>query len=84
MIILDKMIQVGRFTEYVQEVMRIRNKEMVDRARWEYWLHRVFEMSYENYLAMFDKPDREETLPKEVLTDTVKESMGIIYGFCPS
>ena len=84
MIILDRMIRAGRFAEFVQEVMRIRNKEMMDQARWEYWLHRVFEMSYENYLAMFDNADREETLPEEVLTATVEESMGIINDFCPS
>ena len=84
MIILDRMIRAGRFTEFVQEVMRIRNDEMLDQKRWEYWLHRVFDMSFESYLALFDNLDTKETLPEEVLTATVKESMGIINDFCPS
>ena len=82
MIILDKMIRARRFTEFVQEVMRIRNKEMVDQARWEFWLHKVFEMSFADYLATVE--GTEEVLSDEVMEETVKESMGIINGFCPS
>jgi hypothetical protein len=82
MIILDKMIRAGRFTEFVQEVLRIRNQEMVDQARWEYWLHRVFEMSFQDYLATVD--GTEEVLSDDVMEATVKDSMGIINGFCPS
>lgn len=83
MIILDKMIRAGRFTEFVQEVMRIRNKEMLDKARWEFWLHRVFDLSFDEYLAKVEGTS-EEVLPEEVMEATVKESMGIINGFCPS
>jgi hypothetical protein len=82
MIILDKMIRAGRFTEFVQEVMRSRNKEMIDKARWEFWLHRVFEMTFEEYLAKID--GTEEVLPGDVMEATVKDSLGIINGFCPS
>ncbi len=82
MIILDKMIQARRFTEFVREVMKIRNQEMIDKSRWEYWLHRVFEMSFAEYLANVE--GTEEVLSDEVMEATVKDSMGIINGFCPS
>ena len=81
MIILDKMIRAGRFTEFVQEVMRIRNKEMLDKARWEFWLHKVIDMSFDEYLAKVD--GTEEVLSKEVMEATIKDSMGIINDFCP-
>lgn len=82
MIILDKMIRAGRLTEFVREVLRIRNKEMLDQARWEFWLHRVFDMSFDEYISKVD--GTEEVLSEEVMEETVKESMGIINGFCPS
>ena len=82
MVILDKMIRARRFTEFVQEVMRIRNQEMVDQARWEFWLHKVFEMTVEEYLAKIDGTD--EVVSVDVMEATVKDSMGIINGFCPS
>lgn len=81
MIILDKMIRVGRFTEFVQEVMKIRNREMIEKARWEYWLHRVFDMSFDEYLARVD--GTEEVLSEEVMEETIRDSMGIINDFCP-
>lgn len=85
MVILDKMILTGRFSEFVQEFVRIRNEELEDQTRWEFWLHKVFDMSFKEFL---DKADRgsesKETLSDEVLEATIKESMGIINGFCPS
>ena len=82
MVILDRMIRARRFTEFVHEVMVIRNKEVLDQARWEYWLHRVFEMSFQEYLSTVDST--EEFLSDDVMEETVKDSMGIINGFCPS
>lgn len=82
MIVLDRMIRARRFTEFVREVMRIRNNEMIEKARWDYWLHRVYEMSFADYLSTVD--GTEEVLSDEVMEATVKESMGIINGFCPS
>ena len=82
MIIIDKMIRAGRFTEFVQEVMKIRNQEMIEKARWEFWLHKVFELSFDEYIAKLD--GTEEVLSDDEMEATVKESMGIINGFCPS
>ena len=84
MVILDNMIRAGRFTEFVREVLKIRNEEMLDKARWEYWLHRVMDMTYDQYIAKLDGTETDEVLPDEVLEVTVRDSMGIINSFCPS
>ena len=81
MIILDRMIRSGRFTEFVREIMKIRNQEMLDKARWEYWLHRIFDMSFSEYISKLD--GTEEVLSEEVMEATVRDSMGIINDFCP-
>lgn len=83
MIILDKMIRAKRLTEFVQEVMRIRNQEMIDKARWEVWLHRVVDMDFKEYLAACEGTT-DEVLSEDVMEATVKESLEIINGFCPS
>lgn len=57
---------------------------MLDKARWEFWLHRIFDMSFDEYLSKLDGTETDEVLPDEVLEATVKDSMGIINGFCPS
>lgn len=84
MIILNQMIKARRFTEFVQEVMKIRNQEMIDQARWEFWLHRIFDMSFDQYVAKLDGTETDEVIPDEVLEATIKDSMGIINGFCPT
>jgi hypothetical protein len=83
MVILDKMIHAGRLTEFVQEVLRFHNQELLDKARWDYWLHRVYEMSFKDYVAQVDGTD-EEVPSDEAMKTTIQDSMGIITGFCPS
>lgn len=58
---------------------------MIDKTRWEFWLHRVFDMSFEEYLSRLGGgKETEEVVPSEALEATVKESFGILKGFCPS
>ncbi len=85
MVILDKMIQARRLTEFIREFVKIRNQELEDQTRWEFWLHRVFDMTFKEFLSKTEQAtETEEVLPDEVLQATVLESMGIIDGFCPS
>ena len=85
MVIIDKMILTGRFTEFVVELLKIKNQEVEEQTRWEFWLHRVFDMSFGEYLRKAESAaETEETVSDEVLQETVLDSMGIINGFCPS
>ena len=85
MVILDKMIQARRLTEFIREFVKIRNQELEDQTRWEFWLHKVFDMTFKEFLSKTEQAEEtEEVLPDEVLQATVLESMGIINGFCPS
>ena len=83
MIILNQMIHAGRFTEFVQEIVQIRNKEVLEQARWEYWLHRCFDMSFKEYVAKIEGTD-EEIPSDDAVEETIRDSMGMINGFCPS
>ena len=83
MVLLDRMIHAQRLTEFVQEVLRLHNNELLDKARWDYWLHRVYEMSFKDYIAQVDGTD-EEVPSDEAMKTTIRDSMGIITGFCPS
>ena len=85
MVILDKMILTRRFTEFVRELLKIKNEEMIDQARWDVWLHKIFDMEFSEYLSKLDNGASTEEVPKdEILEATVKESWGIINDFCPS
>ena len=84
MVILDKMILSRRLNEFVCEILKIRNEELIDKARWEVWLHKIFDMEFSEYLSKLDNGASTEEVPKdEILEATVKESWGIINDFCP-
>lgn len=79
------MILTRRFTEFVHELLKIKNDEFVDQARWEVWLHKIFDMDFSEYLSKLNDRESTDKIPQdEVLAATVKDSMGIINGFCPS
>lgn len=85
MVIIDKMILTGRFTEFVQELMKIRNQEVEEQTRWDFWLHRVFDMSFADYLKKIGGTEEtEETIPEEQLVEIVRGTMESFKDFCPS
>ena len=85
MVILDKMIMTCRFTEFVNELLKIRNEELIDRARWDVWLHKIIDMDFDEYLSKLnDRATVEEIQQVEMVETTIKDSFGLINGFCPS
>lgn len=85
MVILDKMILTGRFLDFVCEFIQIRNDELEDQTRWEFYLHKVFNMDFKDYLAQTARTTGTgDDMSPDALESTVKESMGIIADFCPS
>ena len=85
MVLLDGMIRTRRLTEFIQETMKIRNEELIDKTRWEFWLHKVFDMSFDDYMSRVGgNKETEGVLPAEALEATVKDSIGILKGCCPS
>ena len=85
MVILDKMILTGRFFDFVCEFIQIRNEELEDQTRWEFYLHKVFNMDFQDYLAQTaGTTGTGDDMTPDALESTVKESMGIITDFCPS
>ena len=79
------MIQSGRLHEYLCEVFQIRKEEMEDKALWEAWLHRIWDMDWpEYYESRRDKSSTTKAAPpKENLKDTVRASAQMLMNFCP-
>ena len=84
MILLNQMIKGKRFLEYVNEFVSITNEELEDQTKWEFWLHKVVDMSYSDFLAKTEVNKTEETMTKNELEATVLNSWEICQGFIPS
>lgn len=83
---LQQMIRTGRFSEFVEELLVIHNEETEEKVLWEFWCHKVFDMTYQEFLNKTKgTTSKESEKPsQEVLEATVMESRDILNSFCPS
>jgi hypothetical protein len=85
--LLGQMVKGQRLTEFVNEFIKIRNEELEGQTQWEFWLHKVFDMTYQEFLSKIDRTSgsttREEAPSKNELETIVKESWGTLNSFCP-
>ena len=86
LIILEQMIRTQRFSEFINEFVRIHNEELEDRTQWEFWLHRVFDKTWAQFLeAVEGNNGVDEKMPtQDELEHTVMESKKIFSDFCLS
>jgi hypothetical protein len=75
------MIRTGRLSEFVDEVVTIRNEEVEDQALWECWLHKDFERSFADYREAVAQSTTAEA-SEEDLADIIKQSQAIL-SFVP-
>ena len=81
--LLDTMIRAGRFNEFVQEIIRIKNDENEEKTLWEFWLHRVFDMTYEEFLNSIQTNEAPNNQPssRAELESTVHHSAEMLNEF---
>lgn len=77
--LLNQMIRAGQFYEFIVEI----NDIVVEEKHWEFYLHKVFEMSFDDYLKSVrtQTPVEPETADMKKVETTVKNSMDILKEF---
>ena len=81
------MIRSKRFTQFVDESIKIKHEEEREQLAQEIWVHARPDLSYPEVLAMIDgsKPEPEQPkISEEELTATIMTSKGILDSFCPT
>lgn len=82
-IFLDGMIATGRMHEFVREITAIQNKENENNTLWEFFLHKVYDKSYSEFLQ---ENKVQQAQPEESDIDfetTINSSYSMLQGFCP-
>ena len=57
------------------------NEEVKEEAHWEFYLHKVFDKSFADYLKEVEEPKMPETADMKQVETTVKNSMNILENF---
>lgn len=85
MVLLDQMIRCKRLHEFVCEFVNIQNEELEEQTRWDFWLHKVFDQTFREFLDGVENAQSQAERPSdEELETTVRNSMEILNGFCLS
>ena len=57
--------------------------EKIYDARWQFYLHKVFDMSFEDYVKLCEKPQKEQGMTNEEIGNVVNDSRKMLEGFMP-
>lgn len=81
---LDEFIRLKQLHEFSIEILQLITEEKTHKARWEYYLHRVFDMSFDEYVSSCKKMNSKEMISKEtgkksdvMSDDEIKEKLNM-------
>ena len=80
---INGMLQTGRFTDFVDDLIKTTNKEKEDKARWDIYLHRIFDKSYDDWVEEIENSKNNREMSAETIETTVKNSLNILQNFKP-
>lgn len=87
---LEGMIHSGSFCAFVLDFVETFNREIEDqnhemhhKFRWEFWLHKVWDKSFQDYMEEVENNRKNQEMSEQALETTIKHSMDILNNFNP-
>ena len=80
---INGMILSGRFHEFVVSFWNNSQKEKNEEKSWEFYLHRVFEGSFEDFMEKQKNDAEHRNLPEQVIETTIMHTNSILKNFNP-
>ena len=81
--VLNGIIQTGRLLEFVDEIMQITEAEKEEKVNWEFFLHKVFEGSFNDFLEEQKINKQNQNLSARTIETTIQHSNDILKNFNP-
>ena len=81
---LNAMIQTNQFATFVDEFINTINKERQEKHNWEFFLHRVFDKSYKEFITEIKVTQDNQQMSDSFIETTVQNSMNILGNFNPT
>lgn len=82
--VLDDMIRLGQLHDFLSEVLQAIVEEEKEKYRWEFFLHKVYDKSYDEYLRMVNSAENEQNetpITEAEIMDVCEFSQNILEGF---
>ena len=83
-LILDEFIRLHQLHDFVIEIFKTIADEKVHDARWQYYLHKVYNMTFEEYVQKCEQPKQvEQYMTHQEIGNVMEESRKMLEGFVP-
>jgi hypothetical protein len=83
-LLLDSMLEVTGLIDFVEDFINSYNEEENEEILWEFYLHREFEKSYEEFKKSLVEASKSEKATKKEIETAVKDSKSILENFHPN
>lgn len=81
--VLDEFIRLKQLHEFlVQTLTRIADEKVHD-ARWNFWLHKVFDMTFEEYVRQCEEPEQAAEIDFAQIGGIISDSQNVLAGYVP-
>ena len=81
---MDEMINTSRFCEFVDNFVSTYNKEREDKLDWEYFLHKVYDMTFKDFKEHIKINSETQNMTKKNIETTITDSLNILGNFNPT
>lgn len=76
------MLEIGQFDDFISGFIRIRNDELNEQSAWEFYLHRVFDKSFSEFMDDIKFSTNPEVSQSNIET-TIKDNFEMMENFHP-
>jgi hypothetical protein len=84
-LILDEFIRLHQLHDFTLEIFGIIAEEKTHEARWQYYLHKVFDISFEEFVRRCEQPQNQDSgMTHEEIGNVINQSKLMLEGFNPS
>jgi len=83
-LVLDEFIRLRQLHEFTTEILNAIADEKVHDARWQYYLHKVFDKSFADYVrSCEDAQVADQGMTHKEIGNVINESKKMLEGFVP-
>lgn len=83
MTLLQQYVEIGSLDRFITEAIGIINDELQEKTQWEFYLHKVYEKSFAEFLREIEGSDGDQagTADMDEIETTVKRSLQVLDLF---
>lgn len=82
-LILDDFIRLRQLHEFIVSILTRIADEKVQDVRWDFWLHRVYNMTFEDYVRKCEEPEKLNEINYTEIGGILSDSKNLLDGFVP-